>query len=234
MANPILTYDAVILSPGFDLRITGAGTQNITASYTDNTSSGGTPPSTAMAYCDVNIRYSNVSWVLNNDNSVTVTGTIQNASLTRTRAWTGNPGYSYEIWTRFNEQETFRTEVIANQAGTWDLNVPRSFSITVPPRSTASTASVHYFNKSVGYQYAADEFTVGLIVENPNYPDYRPGKIYSDSEWKSHNRSTGFEKIYTSSSTTREMRTQNGGTGTGNPPVIYSAVWKNQRKIGSE
>ena len=232
MASPILTYDVTIISPGVDLNVTGAGTPNIKATYTDKTYAGGTPPDTDMAYGDVQISYSNVTWVLNNDNSVTVSGNVSNATLVRRQAYSGQAYYDYEIWARFNEQETFRTVVVANQPGTWGLNIPGSFSITVPPRTTATTASIHYFNKSVGYTYQPDEFTVGLIIENPNWPDYRPGKIYDGSNWQSHNRAAGFEKIYTSSSTTREMRTQNGGVDTGNPPTIYNSDWKNQRKIG--
>ena len=234
MANPILTFDATIISPGIDLRITGAGTPNITASYTDRTSETGTPPATDMAYCDVSISYGGIHWVVNNDGSVTVSGEVLSSSLVRTSAWSGTPPYTYDIWSKFNGGQTFSVTVGANQGGTWNLNIPGSFSVTVPPRTTATTASIHFYSRATGYTYDPDEFTVGLIIENPNYPDYRPGKIWDGSAWVSHNRSAGFEKIYTSSSATREMRTQDGGEGTGNPPTIYNSAWKNQRKIGNE
>ena len=229
MANPILTYSAVILSPGFDLRIEGDGTPNIAGIYTDNTSLG-----VDLAYCRVSISYSNVSWVLNNDNSVTVTGNISSDRLVRTRAYQGTTDIDYEIWVNFNDQRTFSAVAHAETSGTYDLNLPANFSVTIPPNTTSTAASIHFFNKSIGYQYAADEFTVGLIIENPNLPDYRPGKIYNGSNWMSHNRSAGFEKIYTSASTTREMRTMNGGVGENDPPTIYNGAKKNQRKIGNE
>lgn len=63
--------------------------------------------------------------------------------------------------------------------------------------------------------------------------DYRPGKIWNGLDWKSHNRSGGADNIY-NGSTWREMKTTDGGSGTGDPPSIYNNGWKNQRKIGSE
>lgn len=230
MANPILDYSVTIIYGGQDLTVEGNHTPNITGIYGDYINSG----ATKVANCRVNIAYSNVQWTLNNDNSVTVTGNISSDSLVRSGVYPTYCGVDWQIWAEFDGDRTFSTVVAGESSGTYDLNLPASFSITVPPLSTSTAASIHYFNKAVGYNFDPDEFTVGLIVTNPNLPDYRPGKIYDGSTWKSHNRAAGFEKIYTSSSTTREMRTQNGGEGTGNPPTIYNAAWKNQRKIGSE
>ena len=84
-------------------------------------------------------------------------------------------------------------------------------------------------NNSTDYNWLTKQVWVSLVDL-----DYRPGKIWSGNEWLSHNRSAGFEKIYTSSTNTREMRTENGGVGIGNPPLIYSGRWLNQRKIGKE
>lgn len=229
MANPIIDYDVDVIHAGANLRVEGEGTPNITAVYDDVTSA-----SVILATCRVNIQYSNVQWTLNNDNSVTVTGNITSAVLTRTRVYQGSNSIMYNIWADFNGERKFSTTVIGASSGTYDLNFPSSFSITIPPQSTSTAASVHYYSRWTGGTYDPDEFTVGLIVTNPNLPDYRPGKIWNGSAWVSHNRSAGFEKINTSPSTTREMRTQDGGEGTGNPPTIYNSAWKNQRKIGNE
>lgn len=232
MANPILNYDVDIIHTGANLRVEGEGTPNITAIYDDVASLG------TLATCRVNIQYSNVQWTLNNDNSVTITGNITAATLTRNRVYQGNHGAMWNIWADFNDVRRFAVTVVGASSGTYNLNFPSSFSITVPPQSTSTAASVHYFNQwtegGSDPSYQPDEFTVGLIVTNPNLPDYRPGKIWDGSTWLSHNRAAGFEKINTSSANTREMRTQDGGVGTGNPPTIYNATWKNQRKIGNE
>lgn len=229
MANPTLNYDVDVIHAGANLHVEGEGTPNITAIYDDVTASNVT-----LANCHVNIQYSNVQWTLNNDNSVTVTGNITSATLTRTRMYQGSSGLMYNIWANFNGERKFATTVMGASSGIYNLNFPTSFSITVPPQTTSTAASVHYFSQWTGGTYDPDEFTVGLIVTNPNLPDYRPGKIWDGSNWKSHNRAAGFEKVNTSSSTTREMRTQDGGVGTGNPPTIHNNGWKNQRKIGNE
>lgn len=232
MANPNIDYDVDVIHTGANLRVEGEGTPNITAIYDDVAAVG------TLATCHLNIQYSNVQWTLNNDNSVTVTGNITNAALVRSKVYSGSNGLMFNIWANFNGERKFSTTVIGASSGTYNLNFPSSFSITVPPLTTSTAASIHYFNQwtqgGSDPSYQPDEFTVGLIVTNPNLPDYRPGKIWDGSTWKSHNRVAGFEKINTSPSTTKEMRTQDGGVGTGNPPTIYNATWKNQRKIGSE
>lgn len=230
MANPTIDYSATIVQGGVDLTISGNHTPNIAALYGDYMNNG----QTLLANCRVAISYSNVQWTLNNDNSVTVTGNITSDSLTRSGVYPSTTNIDFQIWTEFNGQRTFSAVAHGESSGSYDLNMPAYFSITVPPQTTSTAASIHFFNQAVGYTYTPDEFTIGLIVTNPNLPDYRPGKIYNGSNWMSHNRAAGFEKIYTSASTTREMRTQNGGVGTGNPPTIYNAAWLNERKIGNE
>lgn len=53
--------------------------------------------------------------------------------------------------------------------------------------------------------------------------------------WASHNRDGGWAGVW-DGSTFKEMRTENGPSGTGNPPTIFREdfVWHNQRKIGQE
>ena len=181
----------------------------------------------------VNIRYSNVTYTVNNDNSVTVTGTISDASFRRDQAYSGQTYYQYEIWFTFNGQETFRTTVQANEAMTKtrsQLGIPSSFTVTVQPRQTSDAAGIFFHSKSVGYSYDPDEFVTGIRIFNPNYPDYRPGQCLHSGVWKSHNRSGGSANILVSDTWT-EMRTTYGGNN--NPPLIRkSGGWTDQAKIG--
>lgn len=231
MASPNITYDLQIIHGGYDLRVEGAGTQNITAYYTDITST-----LRVLANCHLNIQYSNIQWALNNDNSVTVTGNITSDTLVRNGVAQAYTGVFYDVWTKFEGDTTFSTRVLAESSGTYDLNLPASFSIIVPPQSTSTTASIHFFSKSVGYSYAPDEFTLGLIVTNPNLPDYRPGTIRdSNGVWQSHNRNGGEVHIRNANGIWVEERTMSGGENCGNPPSIRkNDKWFNQRKLGKE
>lgn len=64
--------------------------------------------------------------------------------------------------------------------------------------------------------------------------DYRPGMIWNGTTFMSHNRNNGIANIWDGSSW-QTMRTENGGVGTGNPPLIYNGTdYVNQKKIGQE
>lgn len=231
MANPNINYDLQIVHGGADLRVEGAGTPNITAYYTDITST-----SRVLANCHLNIQYSNIQWSINNDNSVTVTGNITSDTLVRNGVAQPYTGIFYDIWTKFDGDTTFSTRVLAESSGTYDLNLPVSFSITIPPQSTSTAASIRFFSKAAGYNYDPDEFTLGLIVTNPNLPDYRPGAIRdSNGVWQSHNRSGGEVHVRNANGVWVEERTMSGGESCGNPPSIRkSDKWFNQRKLGKE
>lgn len=231
MANPTINYDLQIVHGGADLRVEGAGTPNITALYTDITAT-----SRVLANCRLNIQYSNVQWSINNDNSVTITGDITSDILVRNGVAQPYTGIFYDIWTKFDGDTTFSTRVLAESSGTYDLNLPASFSITVPPQSTSTAASIHFFSKAAGYSYDPDEFTLGLIVTNPNLPDYRPGAIRdSNGVWQSHNRNGGEVHVRNANGVWVEERTMSGGESCGNPPSIRkSDKWFNQRKLGKE
>lgn len=63
--------------------------------------------------------------------------------------------------------------------------------------------------------------------------DYRPGQHRVGSSWQSHNRGVGHADIREAGAW-KTMRTNNGPTGTGNPPLIRrSGAWRNQSKIGA-
>lgn len=234
MASPTLSFTTTIIQPGANLRVEGEGTSNITAIYDDNYAPGGV----TFATCYVNISYSNVQWTLNPDNSVTVTGTINSDSLKRVPMGS-SLGYSYYIQTWFNSSRTFERTVPDTPSSPYDLydlNFPSTFSITVAPQTTSTAASIEYKSEPVNFpQYAPDWFTVGLVVTNPNTPDYRPGKVFDkNAVWQSHNRDGGAAGIRNDLGLI-EMRTVDGGTGTGNPPLIRNASgFVNQRKVGAE
>lgn len=60
---------------------------------------------------------------------------------------------------------------------------------------------------------------------------YFPGAIYDGSGWASHNRTGGKLQIFDGTNWA-DMKTENGGTGSGNPPEIYDgSAWKNQREL---
>ena len=63
--------------------------------------------------------------------------------------------------------------------------------------------------------------------------EYRPGSRKISGVWHSHNRNGG--KCERKVGSWVEMKTQDGGTGTGNPPSRKAGgIWYNQRKVGQE
>lgn len=70
-------------------------------------------------------------------------------------------------------------------------------------------------------------------VEIPD-PDYRPGQRKISNTWYSHNRGNGAANRKVGGTWT-EMKTMDGGSGTGNPPSRKATgTWYNQRKLGTE
>lgn len=232
MAAPTYTYDAHIISPGVDLTLTGVGTPNLTATYGDY---GGVGENVnKKATCTLAINYSNVAYTVNNDNSVTVTGNITGGTLTRTKVASSINTQEVTVW--FNNQEVFHKYIGTSTAGSWNLNLPASFSVTIPPSENPQTqwpASIHYKNHNTGSSNPPDEFYFGLGITNPNPPDYRPGAtLDSNTVWQSHNRSTGKAHIRNNNKW-NEMRTHNGHTDSTNPPSIrMNNKWVNQNKLG--
>ena len=233
---PVFQYDAYIISPGADLTLHGVGTPNLNATYGDYGGVGET--ANLKASCSLSINYSNVNYTINSDNSVTVTGNITGAVLNRIHV--ANSTNSQEITAWFNNQRTFNTTINTALGGSWNLNIPTSFSVTIPPSDSPQTqwvASIHFLNDNTGTSNPPDEFYFGLGITNPNPPDYRPGTIRnSNGVWLSHNRTGGEAHILTSDSGSwREMRTEGNLAVAGNPPSIrINDKWMNQRKIGRD
>lgn len=127
--GPTYKYDANILSPGVDLTLTGVGTPNLTATYGDY---GGVNETIALrATCTISISYTNVQYTINNDNSITVTGNISGGVLTR--SFVASSTNQQEITAWFNNQQVFHQIVNTGSSGTYDLNIPNSFSVTIAP-----------------------------------------------------------------------------------------------------
>ena len=228
--GPTYRYDANLLSPGVDLTLTGAGTPNLTATYSDY---GGVSEAESLkARCTISISYTNIQYTINNDNSITVTGEISGGTLTRTLVASSTNKQEITAW--FNNQQVFYQIVDTGSSGTYDLNIPNTFSVTIPPSTNPQyswPASIHFKNHNTRSSHAPDEFNLGLGILNPNPPDYRPGKRKSGQQWVSHNRNGGSANVMVHGAWT-EMRTISG---TGNPPFIRrNNSWVNQAKIGVE
>lgn len=105
-------------------------------------------------------------------------------------------------------------------------------TFTLPPGQSASRNSLYIHNQTVG-STSYDDIWAGIQFMNPLPADYRPGQRKLSGTWYSHNRNGGVCSRKVGSWT--ELRTLDGGSGTGNPPSRKaSGVWYNQRKVGQE
>lgn len=156
---------------------------------------------------------------------------------------TGGGGLARHIYIRRSESDPVIWSTLDPTTSVHEIAVNISlgtYSFTIEPGQGASRSTVYYRSTTNGYENVpipniyTDIFAIGVEFKNILPADYRPGKIWSGTAWLSHNRDAGFEKIYTNTSNTREMRTLNGGVGTGNPPSIHNERWLNERLIGNE
>lgn len=230
MAEAILEYDLKKLQPGVDLDVHIDG-QTIVANYGDY---GYDVDTRRKANCSLTITYSNIQTQLREDGSVLVTGNITGGILTRTA--TGVTSVTQQnIKTWFNNQLVFDQNVATGSSGTYNLNIPGTFSVVVPPLTTKDhQAAIHFLNDNLTSTSAPDEFALGLLITNPNLPDYRPGYVVDNNgATQSHNRAAGKANIITANLEAKTMRTMNGATASDNPPlIVHSGGHKNMRKVG--
>lgn len=229
---PIITYDAKIISPGYNLHVAASG-GSVIATYDDYP----TDASGVVAHCSITISYTDVQWTINYDNSITVTGNITGGVLTRTATGVSS-SQSQEITAKFNGVQTFNQTVSSAGSGTYNLNIPATFEVTVQPSfnpQPQGPAAIEFKNDNTTSPSAPDEFFVGILITNPNPPDYRPGAVLDGNDvWQSHDRSSGKAHILTSGGSWNQLRTVDGLTACGNPPSIrYDDKWYNQRKFGN-
>lgn len=111
-------------------------------------------------------------------------------------------------------------------------------TFTLAPGQNANRSTVHYTNDAHftggGQEGLYDDvFRMGITFRNILPADYRPGKVWNGSDWLSHDRTGGAANVR-NASTFVEMRTVDGPTGTGNPPLIRDqSSFHNMRLIGT-
>lgn len=222
MANATITYTKSVIQ-AHDLTVT-AVSNGVNVRHGDWTGS----PLHKASNSTFTIRYNSISQVLNSNNSVTVTftavvGTITRSVVNASVADTATVKATLDGTQFWNHTES----IIVNSS---HAGYTKTFSVTVPPLGTSNLAMVHFYNDM---SVADDEFRVGMRLYNPNPPDYRPGMHRMSGSWQSHNRGAGKANKRQGGSW-QTMRTQDGPSGTGNPPSIRrSGTWRNQSKIGN-
>lgn len=247
MAAPIIRYEFQSIHTGYDMVPFGEGTPTLGVTYGDWTGAYVDLNGNKKANCKVTVSYSNVNWVLNADNSITVSGRITTAKLVRTGTGVASVAHQ-DIWVWFGDPETqvAHYNVGSGSSGTYDL-LPaqyRNFSFTIPASDNPQefkAIALHYKNRNTekpaswDEQYPPDEFRVGLFITNPNSPTYRPGKILDNGNtWQSHNRSGGADNILQGNGTSwQTMPTAKGHEASDNPPLIMTnSNFVNMLKIG--
>ena len=135
------------------------------------------------------------------------------------------------VLARYNNQNLATYGTIASNV---DLGTE---TFTLAPGQNANRSTVHYTNDAHftggGQEGLYDDvFRMGITFKNILPADYRPGKVWNGSAWLSHDRTSGAANVR-NTSTFVEMRTVDGPTGTGNPPLIRDASsYHNMRLIG--
>lgn len=117
---------------------------------------------------------------------------------------------------------------LINQLGSYHLNGNCKLRFLYCTNSApAPTAALPHAFPDSGYS-AATQVPVDVEVS------YRPGERKVSGAWRSHNRSGGKCERKTNGSW-YEMKTTNGGVGTGDEPTRkQNGTWYNQRKSGAE
>lgn len=108
-------------------------------------------------------------------------------------------------------------------------------TISLTPGVTLKGNSIQIYNETMGTG-SWDVIYIGATFYNPMPDEYRPGKVYNGvDDWLSHNRSDGASEVLTNTNWS-VMSTIDGGTGTGNPPLIMddNLDYHNMREIGTE
>lgn len=165
-----------------------------------------------------------VTTVVNSVDRVDCRGTDQNTPGRDINVYKEQGGQAY-ISVRDNQVATAH-----NISGSVNLG---TYTFTLAPGQNLTRNTLYIHNQTVGSS-SYDDIWAGVQFQNPLPADYRPGQRKLSGTWYSHNRNNGVCSRKVSGSWT-ELRTLDGGTGTGNPPSRKtSGTWYNQRKIGAE
>lgn len=164
---------------------------------------------------DVVAKYTNFKRVENSADGVKIGTTI----------------HIYNSQERTNEVFNHRTAQIQSSETYSDVSL--RYSITIPAQGTAYAGLGRYWN-DIDTSDKDDEFSGGFEIFNTLLPDYRPMARIVNGREMSCNRSGGFLARMVNGQEV-ELRTLNGGVGTGNPPsIVRNNTEVNQRKIGNE
>ena len=136
------------------------------------------------------------------------------------------------VLARYNNQNFATYGTVASNI---DLG---TVTFTLAPGQNSNRSTVHYTNDAHytggGQEGLYDDvFRMGITFKNILPADYRPGKVRNGSDWLSHHRTGGAANVRNASAFV-EMRTVDGPTGTGNPPLIRDqSSFHNMRLIGT-
>ena len=185
-------------------------------------------------------------WTVSIDNRNYMTVTVHTTMVSAVRTRIGSPSNANRhLWMRRSsggrDYNPFPLIDNGSTAHTIASNVDMgTYSFTLAPGENAQRSTIWWRNTIVGHESQripniyTDIFGIGIHFKNILPKDYRPGKIWTGSDWYSHNRSTGWDGVYDGNSF-KEMRTTDGGSGSDNPPYIrHESGNKNQRLIGQD
>ena len=228
-----------ILNRAIDLSVTQTGgsgynrTLHMTYGDWSLPASGGANVKRSQVDADIDVSISNQRNAGNGAVTFTVTTRYYNFHRTLVNDQPVIMNYTIHIYASQERVDERFSQSGQMQSSATYSDVSFSYDVTVPALGTVSVGIGRYWN-DIGNSDIDDEFRGGLTVYNPNPPDYRPGQRLISGAWQSHNRSGGRCHRLVGGTWT-EMRTENGGTGTGNPPLRMSNnTWYNQRKVGQE
>ena len=118
--------------------------------------------------------------------------------------------------------------IISNGTPSWGLYEFLGWS-TIQYTDSRTEADVEY---RAGDTITLQQSNRNVILYAVWRKDYRPGAIFDNTAWQSHNR-TGGECHVLNGSTWQEMRTIGAPTAMGNPPSVYKdGKWYNMARIG--
>ena len=228
-----------ILNGAYDLSVTQTGgsglNRTLHMSYGDYSqpTTGGAVVKRSQVDADIDVSISNQRNAGNG--AVTLTVSTRYYNFHRTLVDSNPIVITYDIHIyasqdRTNEQ--FHQGGNIQSSATYS-DVSFSYDLTIPALGTVNLGIGRYWN-DIEDSDIDDEFRGGLVVYNPNPPDYRPGgRIISGVKW-SLNRDGGHcdRKV---SGADVELRTENGHNASGNPPEVrLNGSATNQLKVDRE
>ena len=228
-----------IINGAIDLSVTQTGgsgynrTLHMTYGDWSLPAGGGANVKRSQVDADIDVSISNQRNAGNGAVTFTVTTRYYNFHRTLVNDQPVILDYTIHIYASQERSDERFTQTGQMQSSATYSDVSFSYDVTVPALGSINVGIGRYWN-DIENTDIDDEFRGGLTVYNPNPPDYRPGQRLISGAWQSHNRSGGRCHRLVGGTWT-EMRTENGGTGTGNPPLRRSNnTWYNQRKVGQE